>query len=198
MQIVIPGNPLAQQRHRHTYNKKTGRTWAYDPLAREKALIKERITATIIESQIDFDLFEVADIEFIFYMPIPKYMKKKEKEFATKELLRHTVKPDTDNLIKLYLDCMVKIILADDKGVDIKRARKIYSPNPRTEIIITEGLRYLDVEKPRHVSGDFLECDKPSCTTIDVPPYSKFPYYSDIPQLDDMYNHVQNKAPQTK
>ncbi len=197
MKIIIPGKPIAQQRHRHTVSVK-GKVWAYNPLAREKAITKQHIAALMMNECPDFTLLKIADISFKFYMPIPKYLKVKEKKLAKEEELRHIVKPDVDNLCKFYLDCMVKIILTDDNGVKLLGAEKVYSPNPRVEIIITPGEQLLTQDKPQHDSFDSLECAKPNYETIDVPPYSESPHYSNIPQLHDTYAAWKNRAHPSK
>lgn len=197
MKIIIPGKPLAQQRHRHTVNNK-GKVWAYDPLAREKAITKQHIAVLLMNECPNFTPLKIADVGFIFYMPIPKYLRVKEKKLAKEERLRHIVKPDVDNLCKFYLDSMVKLILTDDNGVKLVGAEKIYSPAPRIEIVITPGQQLLEQDKLPHADVDSLECETPMYETIDVPPYSESPLYSEIPQLHDTYTAWKNKVHPSK
>jgi len=65
-------------------------------------------------------------------MPIPK--SKSSKLDGTP----HYKRPDNDNLQKMYLDClqMAGNILTDDSIVSEIHAYKVYSKNPRTEIVI--------------------------------------------------------------
>lgn len=60
-------------------------------------------------------------------MPIPKSFSKKKKKFYQEKPCRHLKKPDTDNLQKLYLDCMSGILFSDDSIVNIRSAIKIYA-----------------------------------------------------------------------
>lgn len=70
----------------------------------------------------------------IFYMPIPKSTSKK-KRLA---MVYHTNKPDIDNLCKFLMDCFNGIVWADDAQVAELAAGKLYSEDPRTEIIVRE------------------------------------------------------------
>jgi len=176
MKIVIPGKPISQQRHRFR-QLKNGKVWAYDPIAREKAIIKRCISQQIINDYPDFELIKMADIGFLFYLPIPKSMRKKEREYANKEMLRHNTKPDVDNLVKGYLDCLPGIVIADDRDISLIMALKLYSQEPRVEIYIKKGKEILD--KTPHDSHDSLICDEPQSVTKDVHPYSTHPFHRD-------------------
>lgn len=69
-------------------------------------------------------------------MPIPNTLSKKKKVYFKTNICRHLKKPDTDNLQKLYLDCMQDIFFNNDSAVSIKSAIKIYSETPKTVINI--------------------------------------------------------------
>lgn len=72
---------------------------------------------------------------FIFAIP-PKLSKIIKKQSLNKPV---TSKPDTDNLIKMYLDCASKgVLFQDDACVCMISARKIYGDVPKTIMIITE------------------------------------------------------------
>jgi Holliday junction resolvase RusA-like endonuclease len=72
-------------------------------------------------------------LSVIFYMPIPSGL-------SQKKLLalgfRHIKKPDADNLLKFLKDCGNGVLWADDSQVWEVRARKIYDPEPRTDITL--------------------------------------------------------------
>lgn len=190
--IEIPGEPLAQKRVRFRQVQQ-GKMWAYDPDARDKIKIQHVIREAIERSGNTYK-FEYPDVSFVFYMHMPKTMRKGDKKLAEQELLRHVNKPDIDNLIKLYLDCMLKTVLTDDRMVAIAGAVKLYSPRPRTLIMIQEGSRVLSPCSSTRSSHDFLVSDKPSPSTIDVPPYSEVPCYSDDPRLLAASSHLRSKG----
>ena len=56
-------------------------------------------------------------------------------------ITQHTTKPDDDNLQKTYQDCLNGIAYSDDCQVIVKKCRKLYSLQPRTEIVIMEKKR---------------------------------------------------------
>lgn len=84
---------------------------------------------------------------FWFYMPIPKSMGRTERALAHQGFLKHTKKPDVDNLIKLYLDVVSGIVFDDDNCVSLGSAIKVYSLNPRTEIYIEETDKILTMDE---------------------------------------------------
>ena len=122
VKIIIEGKPLAQKRH------KFGRGFVYDPSKKDK----QRIIPFIRQKIGSFLTSDHVSVALAFYMPIPKSYSKKKKEILSLEDTPHTKKPDIDNMMKLYFDCFD----FDDKIIYETRARKIYSPNPRVEIII--------------------------------------------------------------
>lgn len=69
-----------------------------------------------------------------FFMPCPKSLPKKDRDNW------HCKKPDIDNLVKLVMDSMNGVCFRDDSQVCLLIAMKGYGDNPRTEIIMTEGI----------------------------------------------------------
>lgn len=71
------------------------------------------------------------------YLPFPKSKPKKWLEGAKAGLIRPTVKPDLDNLIKQIKDCLTQMgVWEDDKNVVeyLPGTGKFYSAEPRWEI----------------------------------------------------------------
>lgn len=73
-----------------------------------------------------------------FYMPTPISWSKAKKERAECEIIRPSVRPDIDNLVKIVLDGLNGVAFADDKQVVELMAAKYYSANPRTAILVEE------------------------------------------------------------
>lgn len=176
MHIEIPGNPLAQGRHRHRLLT-SGKVLVYDPQAREKYIIKREIERAIMGQELES--FNFPQVSFTFYMPIPIRMKKAEKVKAQTERLRHVNKPDVDNLVKLYMDCLMGTVLHDDRVISISGAIKLYSPQPRVVISILEAEEMLGSDSKAHCDQRALVCDKPSYESKEIPPYSEAPFHSD-------------------
>ena len=128
---IIEGNPIAQQRHRHTK-----RGFTYDPLSNEK-----KVTRLQIKSQQKKKLLTEGSV----YMFITFYMKRPKSHYRTgkfshmlksDEEINHTKKPDIDNLCKYLFDCCSKVLFKDDSQICSLTALKMYSDNPRTEFTI--------------------------------------------------------------
>lgn len=69
----------------------------------------------------------LVEINCTFYFPIAKTWTKHKKERAVKGLLRCTVRPDLDNLVKLVLDALNGVAYADDSQIVRVHAFKKYS-----------------------------------------------------------------------
>lgn len=177
MLLIIPSKPLSQRRHRHTTSQ-SGKVWTYDPLARDKVLIRNTIRAAMEKQLPNYVEPEFPLVGFRIYMPIPKSMSKKDKEIAVDERLKHVSKPDVDNILKFYLDCLVGVVLKDDRAVELSGASKVYSDHPRVEIIIEEGERYT---RGKNISAyafpDSVICDSPPIGIKDVPTFRESPTY---------------------
>lgn len=128
--LIIPGIPISQGRPRLA---RSGH--CFDPNARQKKDVRAIMCELWKEPKV-----ESAHVSFIFCMPIPKGMLKKGMN-----LKRHGKKPDVDNLMKFYLDCLTGIAWEDDSCVSIAGAIKIYSNTPRTIVGILETSLSLDL-----------------------------------------------------
>lgn len=134
MRLKIPGIPVAQTRAKFSGRNGIGRM--YDPREKEKRHIKAFIQSEFQKSGLN--KFEYPRVSFVFHMPIPKSLPKKEVFLYQSGLLKHTKKPDTDNFIKLYLDCMDEIMFEGDQKVSLGNCVKLYHPIPKTLIFVEE------------------------------------------------------------
>lgn len=145
MKIVIPGNPIADVRPRH---KNIGNvTMTYDPLSKEKERVKKMILFEVNKT-LNSDCKEIVmeasnlaqdcafSVDLCFHLPIPKSSSNSKKKAMHQGFIKMTKKPDIDNLCKFILDCANGILFPDDRMITTLIARKWYSENPRTEILI--------------------------------------------------------------
>lgn len=79
------------------------------------------------------------EVNIVFYMPIPKGYSKKQKAEILSGRLKHTKKPDIDNLIKSVLDALNGLAYADDSQIIKVTAVKRYAETGSTELTIKEG-----------------------------------------------------------
>ena len=115
--IVIPGKPIPLARPRRAKNG-----GMYDSQKCEKMavqMIMKRYNPEFLLS--DSPLF----VEMVFYFNTPK--RKGES---------HTGRPDVDNLVKFYLDCLNGILIKDDKYVSSLYCRKEFCDVEETIIRI--------------------------------------------------------------
>ena len=125
MKITI-NNCIAQKRHRFA------RGFLYDPSAKDKKTaykeIKEQFTGE--------PYTDALKIAFTFNIKRPKshWNKYSLKPSAP---IYHTKRPDIDNYVKFYMDCMNKVVYLDDSQVIELSAKKIYNDKESfTEIVI--------------------------------------------------------------
>ena len=125
MKITI-NNCIAQKRHRFA------RGFVYDPSAKDKKIaykeIKEQFTGE--------PYTDALKITFTFNIKRPKshWNKYSLKPSAP---IYHTKRPDIDNYVKFYMDCMNKVVYLDDSQVIELSAKKIYNDKESfTEIVI--------------------------------------------------------------
>ena len=75
-------------------------------------------------------------LEVIFFMGIPSSISKKKKEQI--EGSPHKCRPDFSNLLKFIEDVAQDILYDDDCIIASVCGSKVYSTQPRTEMIVTE------------------------------------------------------------
>jgi len=142
MRIIILGKPEAQQRHR---DRKYG--GKYDPQSKIKGplglIIKSQIRRQKLKPhqlRSSIPLTGAISVVMRFYMPIPKSTSKKKALLMEVGQIHHTKKPDSDNMTKFYYDVLKGIAWKDDSQVVHSDIKKMYSRDPRVEILVTEVL----------------------------------------------------------
>lgn len=133
IQFQILGPPKHQQRHRHVTTGKFTRT--YDPSAKDKTNFLLQAKQYAPKSPI----VGAVKLRVWFCMPRPKSHYRTGK-FAgilkDSAPIRHTKKPDIDNLLKLVMDSLNKVFWKDDSQVCNVIAQKLYDEKPRVVIEI--------------------------------------------------------------
>lgn len=121
---VIDGHPIP-------WKRVGGTTMRYDLQKHEKLAL-----GIALGKQHKGLLFTVPlKLDLSFFVKHPQVSKAKEiKVMGTYCISR----PDLDNYIKFFLDAATNILYHDDNIIAELTARKVYDPNPRTEITIWE------------------------------------------------------------
>ncbi len=112
------------------YAKRGSHIFVYDQQKKEKAqtkwLLRGQYGGAILTVPIHMNI--------IFYLPIPKSTSKKKRREMNLGLISAMHKPDVDNLVKFYMDCMTDVIYMDDAQVVDLHAQKKYADNPHVLI----------------------------------------------------------------
>ena len=111
----------------------------YDPSYKDKKQIWLQIAKYKPKQPLKGDIY----LKVVFYMPYRKYMFRTVKyshllKDAYKDKVYHSFKPDLDNLVKLIADIIQPQMIVDDSQICMLQAEKMYSTNPRTEVVIQE------------------------------------------------------------
>ncbi len=141
MKLIIPGEPIAQTRMKYSSRGGFGRI--YDPRAKEKNALK-----ILLKELYQDVMLEHPHLSFVFHMPIPKSIPKKLLEEYESGFLKHEKKPDVDNFVKLYLDCLDGIVFDGDQKVCLGPCVKLYHRQPETIVFVYEStptLRFPEV-----------------------------------------------------
>jgi Holliday junction resolvase RusA-like endonuclease len=178
MKIIIPGIPVPQARMKHS--NKRGFVTTYDPKAKEKTTIRH-----FLQTCRTVDSFAYPRISFLFHMPIPASIPKKNQEIYNSGRLKHDKKPDVDNLIKLYLDCLDGILIQGDQKVSLGPCVKVYHPEPKTVIWITDTRHMLTPWELDSAFLDVLEPSIPCFSSLDYPSGSESLWF----QVRGLFHH---------
>ena len=134
VKFTVPGAPKGKGRPRFTRN---GRT--YTP---KDTVEYENKIALCYKQQVGDVFFKEhipLDVRITAYFPIPKSTSKKQHQAMIDHLIRPTVKPDSDNVVKC-MDALNKIAFHDDSQIVDCQVRKFYSDNPRVVVTIQEAI----------------------------------------------------------
>lgn len=181
MKIIIPGDPLQQGRMRHFMMR--GQSRCYDPMKKDKDYIKAFLQDYISKHYPKYQFPHCPKVSFYFYCSIPKSMPKKLRWYAERGLMRKRTRPDSDNYVKLYLDCMNEIILEDDAHASIGEADKFFHAEPKTIIYVDECFEILNIPP------DDLEHFSESCEWIRAKTGSLRDYIG-VPYLGEQRFHA--------
>ena len=132
--ITIPITPVPKARPRftrygHTYTPK--KTADY-----EKAIAEYWRQAT---HNFKYDREQALIVNLVFGMPIPKSTSKSKAEQMAQGIIRHTKKPDADNLAKAVMDALNGVAGEDDSQVVRVSIFKKYAKEPYVYIYVHDG-----------------------------------------------------------
>lgn len=131
-ETFFPIDPVSKGRPRFT---RSGHT--YTP--KKTADFEKQIAAIYTEEHGELFVGPI-EVKLVFQMPIPKGYPKKAIKQIEEGTLKHTKKPDLDNLGKAVLDALNEIAFTDDSHITKLTLVKRYSLYPGIRMTITEDV----------------------------------------------------------
>ena len=133
MIIEIPGEPVAQKRHRH-YSGKNFNT-IYNPCAKEKEIAQKYMIANM-KVGILIEAGNPVSLKIKFCIKIPESWSARKKLRTVGSPC--TKRPDIDNYIVFIFNAMSGIIFHDDAQICEISAIKLFDFEPKTIIHVNE------------------------------------------------------------
>ena len=134
IEFTIPGKPAKKDRPRFARIGRGVRTYSSKDTQNQTATIKffayQNAPRMLIKGPVKFTVRA--------YFAPPKSMALWKRSHIVSGEIRPTVKPDFDNIAKIIADAINGIVWKDDSQVVSHHFEKLYSDNPRTEVIIEE------------------------------------------------------------
>lgn len=135
IRLTIEGEPVGKGRPRVTTRGSFAH--AYTP---KKTKNYERTIENSFLEKYNYDNMLKGPIEANIkgYFSIPKSSTKTARKLMAENLIRHTKKPDIDNIAKSVLDSLNGLAYEDDSQIVKLTGEKLYSENPRVELYLKE------------------------------------------------------------
>ncbi len=133
MRIVIPGDPIAKARHRSFIRH--GHVATYDAQDKEKRQMCNLMSKLAENHQLKDCAYKVS---FEFNFEPPRSASVATKNLMLWNIIHHTKKPDTSNVMKFYEDCGNGILWKDDCLLIDEHPIKRYAEKACTIIEIME------------------------------------------------------------
>lgn len=130
IRFSVPGEPVGKARPRFTKN---GHAYTTDKTRSYEAIVKLCAIKAMKGKKL---LTGAISLSVTAFFPIPKSCTKAVRAKALSGELRHTKKPDWDNVGKIISDAMNGVVYADDAKVSHAIVDKRYSDFPRVEVSV--------------------------------------------------------------
>ena len=137
LSITLPGAPIfeSHQQKKIVQFKKGGKLVKSIAQSTKYTSAKKRLTQILAQYAPDKPIAGPVEIELTAYWPLRSGTKKADRE----KVERKDTKPDGDNVMKLYADCLESAgFFTNDSQASDEITRKRWSEDPRVEIVITQ------------------------------------------------------------
>lgn len=136
VKFTVPGTPVSKARARTFWDAKTG---SYRSVTPEKTASYEGIVKLFYQHCAGgavFDLGTPVAIEITARFEPARSESKKRRNLMLAGEIRHTRKPDIDNVVKTVMDALNKLAWHDDSQVISIKAEKRYSEVAGLDVVI--------------------------------------------------------------
>ena len=135
--FTVYGDPKPKKRHRsRVVRTKTGIPFVMNYPDSDGVSEENYIKLAAAQNFKESIITGAVELRLGFCFSVPKSYSKKKTDEALNGILKHTKKPDLDNLIKAVKDALNGIVWHDDSQVFLVTAEKIYVSRPRIFIEI--------------------------------------------------------------
>lgn len=133
--FVIPGKPFGKKSVRTTM-----KGWSYMP--KENTEYKNKVIKAYKEKykNFKFDAKAPLYVEITARFEMPQSASLKLQTQMIQGEVMPTVKPDSDNIVKMVLDSLNKVCFEDDKQVVLHVCRKQYGIAPEVIVFISDEI----------------------------------------------------------
>lgn len=136
-QFVVPGPPKAKGRPRHRLVKpESGKEFVSTYTPKKSANYENLVKTAYWQQHTGRPHDGPVAMYVVAYFPYPKSLRKAQRALAEQERLPLLTKPDYDNILKSVTDGLNEVAFKDDKLIYHAQIWCMYSPRPRTEIIL--------------------------------------------------------------
>lgn len=132
MKLVLTQNPIAKARYRHM--RKGNKIITFDPQDKDKKNTKLQLIRQMREKGYSLASEGPLSMNLINYTKTP--LSWPERRRMDSEGQSCVSRPDLDNYVKFYCDVLNEVAYCDDRQITRLWSEKLYSSNPRVEIII--------------------------------------------------------------
>lgn len=136
MLFIVYGEPVAKGRPKFSRQGNFVKTYTPSKTTNYENLVKLTYQEACLG---EMKLMEgEVSMKIDAFFPIPKSTSVKKRQQMNERQIRHTKRPDADNLAKAICDALNNIAYVDDNQIVHLEVNKYYSEQPRVEVTIEE------------------------------------------------------------
>lgn len=136
VKFTVPGTPVSKARARTFWNEKLGRMQSVTPSRTASYEADVKLFYQYCTGCAVFDPGAAVAIEITARFEPVRSESKKRRSLMLAGKIRHTKKPDLDNIVKTVMDALNKLAWHDDSQIVSIKAEKVYSEEAGLDVTI--------------------------------------------------------------